>query len=60
MKFKKLTLYTNKFEEEYNFYYNILGFKNIVKDDLSFTVQIGWRKLLLKILKPIINIIIAF
>ena len=45
MKFKKLKLYTNKLEEELNFYSNTLGVHIIEQKLNSFTVKIGWSEL---------------
>lgn len=45
MKFKKLKLFTNKFEEELVFYSQTLGFNIIKQNRNSFTVKIGWSEL---------------
>ncbi len=45
MKFKKLNLYTNKLEEEQEFYTKTLGFELISTTQISFTVQLGWTEL---------------
>lgn len=45
MKIKKLKLFTNKIEEEYLFYSEILGFEILEKSKNSFTVKIGWSEL---------------
>lgn len=48
MKFKKLTLYTHKLEEELNLYSNRLGFEIIEQNQNSFTAKIGWSNLTFK------------
>lgn len=45
MKFKKLKLYTNKFESELKFYSETLGFKIIEQSADTFTVKVGWSEL---------------
>lgn len=48
MRFKKLILYTNKFEEELYFYSKKLGFEIIEQNTNSFTAKIGWSELTFK------------
>lgn len=48
MKFKKLILYTNKLEEEQDFYSNTLGFEITDQNPTSFTAKIGWSELTFK------------
>ncbi|MEO9891427.1 VOC family protein [Aurantibacter sp.] len=45
MRFKKLKLYTNKLESEFDFYSKKLGFKIIERTDNSFIVKAGWTHL---------------
>jgi len=45
MKFKKLNLYTNKLEEELEFYSNILGFECSKQSNDRFSVRLGWSEL---------------
>lgn len=45
MRFKKLTLYTNKLNEELDFYSNQLGFEILEQHPSYFTVKIGWSEL---------------
>ena len=45
MRFKKLKLYTNKFESEKRFYSETLGFKIIEENTNFFSLKIGWSEL---------------
>ncbi|MFC6268607.1 VOC family protein [Frigoriflavimonas asaccharolytica] len=44
MKIKKLKLYTNKLESEFNFYSKVLGFEIIEKTVNSFTAKVGFSE----------------
>lgn len=46
MKFKQLKLYTNKFESEFQFYSQTLGFKVLQKKEGLFSVKVGWSELI--------------
>ena len=45
MKFKKLKLYTNKFESELRFYSETLGFEILEQNESFFSVKVGWSEL---------------
>ncbi len=45
MRFKKVTLYTHKLEEEFMFYSQNLGCKILKKSDKTFSIQVGWSEL---------------
>ncbi len=48
MKIRKLTLLTNKLEEEKLFYSNTLGFELKKEGSDSFTIRVGWSELTFK------------
>ncbi|CAL2085875.1 glyoxalase [Tenacibaculum sp. 190524A05c] len=45
MKFKKLKLYTNQLESEFEFYSKTLGFEVLERNINYFSVKIGWSEL---------------
>lgn len=45
MKFKKLKLYTNQLEAEFEFYSKTLGFEVLERNTNYFSVKIGWSEL---------------
>lgn len=46
MKFKKLKLYTNQIEAEWEFYTETLGFHPLEHGDRSFSIKVGWSQLM--------------
>ncbi|MFT6747597.1 MAG: catechol-2,3-dioxygenase, partial [Glaciecola sp.] len=45
MKFRKLSLYTNNLESEFQFYANTLGFEVVESGPTRFSVKVGWSQL---------------
>ncbi|CAL2078644.1 glyoxalase [Tenacibaculum sp. 190524A05c] len=45
MKFKKLKLYTNQLESEFEFYSKTLGFEVLERKKKYFSVKVGWSEL---------------